>query len=405
MDGWRELCGFHSINLEDKSMHTAETKRRDVVVVGAGPVGLSLALGLARRGRDVLVLEKKPTTAEHSRAPAIWPATQEIMTGLGVIDAFLDEGIIIRRLELWDVDRDCVLLSVPLEELADETPYPQLLIVPQSRTERLLLEALQREPTAEIRFSCQVTDLVQDPSHVEVRYRQSNVESSVKARFVAGCDGAHSTVRERLGASFEGTTYPIRAALADVEIDAGPGLRFPRISSRPRIAIGIRMKARLWRLILPFAETDRLPLERRIEEAVASLFHTDYRLVWQSEFRLHRRVSSRFVDGRVVLAGDAAHLNSPVGGQGMNAGIKDTTLLTEAMIEALDRDANNPLLEFGRQRRKEIQVGVNRFTDLLTRVLLMGRGRMLRPVLRLANGAMRVPVVRRRFLRRLAMLE
>lgn len=386
-------------------MGTAETKKWDVVVVGAGPVGLSLALGLARQGRDVLVLEKEAATAEHSRAPAIWPATQEILANLGAINAFLNEGLTLRRLEFWNVDRASLLLSVPLEELADETPYPQLLIIPQSRTEELLLKALQREPNAEVRFSCKVTDLIQEQAKVKVRYRCPTADSEITARFVAGCDGAHSRVREIIGASFEGVTYQIRAALADIELNPGPDWRFPRISTQPRIAIGIRMKARLWRLILPFADTDRIPLERRIEEAAASLFDSDYHLLWQSEFRLHRRVSSRFMEGRVVLAGDAAHLNSPIGGQGMNAGIKDAALLTEALIKALDEDSSYPLRVFARERQKEIRAGVNRFTDLLTKALLTGKGRMLQPMLRLANAAMRISPLRRRFLRRLAMLD
>ena len=165
-------------------MATTDAKRWDVVVVGAGPVGLSLALGLARREHSVLVLEKEATTSEHSRAPAIWPGTQEILAGLGVIRSFLNEGIVVRKLQLWDADRRAVLLSLPLEELAGQTAYPHLLVLPQSRTERLLLEALQREPTAEVRFSCEATGCVQEIQHQDCHDRRSRYPQSLSGTVV-----------------------------------------------------------------------------------------------------------------------------------------------------------------------------------------------------------------------------
>lgn len=383
----------------------AETEDWDVVIAGAGPVGLSLALGLAQRGRRVLVLEQEPGTSKHSRAPAIWPGTQQILANLGQIDRFLNEGILVQKLKLWDIERKRVLFSAPLEELAERTPFPHLLILPQSDTERLLLEAVQREPTAEVQFSSEVTGFDQGDSQVAVHYQFGGETKIATARYLAGCDGAHSIVREKLGASFEGITYKVQAALADIEIADSQNLRFPRLCTRPFLGIGIRLKGDVWRLILPFPRTDQIPLDERVAGVAKKLFDRDYRPVWQSEFHLHRRVSSIFAEGRVVLAGDAAHLNSPVGGQGMNAGIQDAALLTEAMHEALEKDANDSIPNFAEARRKEVQTGVNRFTNLLTRVLLFRRGRLIRPVLRLANLMLRVSPLRRRFLRNLAMLD
>lgn len=144
-------------------------EERQVVIAGAGPVGLTLALSLARRGLDVLVLEKKDRTAEHSRAPGIWSRSQQIFDGLGVLERFNDHAIVLPRLQLWDADHDRQLIELPMEELRDETPHAQLMIVPQSTTERLLCDAVRE--IAEVRFSNEVTELEQDERAVNVIVR------------------------------------------------------------------------------------------------------------------------------------------------------------------------------------------------------------------------------------------
>lgn len=386
-------------------------ERCEVVIVGAGPVGLALALGLARVGRRVVVLEKEPGTAEFSRAPAIWPRTQEVLDGLGVVPRFIAEGIRLEKVRLRDADRDRDLLTIPLEELKDETTFPWLLILPQSVTERLLLDAVHEQGSAQVRFSSEVTHLEQDASTVRVTYRRDGSDHLVEADFAVGCDGAHSVVRDVLGSSFEGVTYSARAALADLVLPSAPDhLTGPRISTRKGLAVALRIDERRWRLILPFKEDASLSLDRRVERAARGLFpHVDsaedYESVWQSEFRLHRRIASRFVDGRIALAGDAAHLNSPVGGQGMNAGLQDVEVLCRVLLEALESDDVDQLTDYDRARREAIEDGVNRFTDRMTRILLFRGGRLVRPILRIVSLALEIPPLRRRFLRGLAMLD
>jgi 2-polyprenyl-6-methoxyphenol hydroxylase-like FAD-dependent oxidoreductase len=147
----------------------------DVVVAGAGPVGLSPAVGLARAGHSVLVLEKEPGTSEHSRAPLIWPRTLEILDGLEIVDRLLDEEIALSRIELWDADQDRVLFEGDLGELGGETGFPHLLICPQSTTERLLHEALKDAPSGDVLFSAEVVDLRQTNGMVKTRYESEGV--------------------------------------------------------------------------------------------------------------------------------------------------------------------------------------------------------------------------------------
>lgn len=367
-------------------------------------MGLCLGLGLARQGTEVLLLEKNPDTAEHSRAPAIWPATQEILADLGVIDQFLQQAITVPRLSLQDVDKQRTLFCAPLAQLSDITSYPQLLVLPQSDTEAILRDALLQQPTARLRFNCKVESVSQQQQGVQLSYTAPEGRRRAQCRIAVGCDGGKSLVREQIGAALEGKTYQAQAALADVDIEDSAHLPFPRLTTSPALAIGIRMTDNRWRLILPFAPGDSIPLDQRIEEAVQSLFGKPYHNVWQSEFRLHQRLSTLFSQGAIVLAGDAAHLNSPVGGQGMNAGIIDASLLGPAILAALDKGTDAPLHHYAQSRRDEIQSGVNRFTDKLTRILLWRQGRMIRLVLSLANMAMAVPPVRRRILKKMAML-
>jgi 2-polyprenyl-6-methoxyphenol hydroxylase-like FAD-dependent oxidoreductase len=387
-------------------MQNDRTDRCDVVIVGAGPVGLCLGLWLARRGRDVVVLEKHDSTARHSRAPAIWPATQEILGDLGVIEALSCEGIVVPQLQLFDVDQNRTLFSAPIAELANRTRYPHLLILPQSRTEALLRDALERQPSAKLRFACEATGFAREPDGVVVSYRngQNDAGATLTGRVVVGCDGAKSMVRAAIGAELAGETYAVEAALADVEVAGSEGLAFPRLTTDPSIAVGIRMGKTLWRLILPFAVEQSTPMDQRIEQAVARLLGRPYRVVWQSQFKLHRRLSSSFASGRIALAGDAAHLNSPVGGQGMNAGIKDASLLGPALLATLDGGSVQPIHDYALSRRREIESGVNRFTNRMTRVLLWRRGKMLRSALATAQALMHIPAVRRRVLLQMAML-
>lgn len=383
-----------------------EESNCDVAVVGAGPVGLAVALGLAQNDWSVLVLEKNEDLSEHSRAPLIWPRTQEILSELGALSHFEKEGIVRSRIQLWNADREQPLLHYPIEELRGETPFPQVIICPQSRTERILYEALQEEGSAEVRFSTEVTELQQNPGSVEVQFDRNGQSGSVTAAYVAGCDGAHSRVRDAVADSFSGQTYSAQAALADLTFDQEQNVRFPRMTRKRGVATTLRIDDDLWRLIMPRASKEGPSLDERIEQAVTGLFPPcGYETVWKSEFNLHRRVSSSFAHRRVVLAGDAAHLTSPVGGQGMNLGLQDASALVGALGKALKRDTPASFSAYTSERRDAIETGAVWATDRLTQFLLARRGTFLVPFLRLFGFALRLRPLRRAVMRRMAMLD
>lgn len=378
----------------------------DVIIAGAGPVGLSLALALARAGKSVLVLEKEAQLPEHSRAPAIWPRTQEILAGLGVIDRFLHDGIVLSTFYFFDADAHKVRLELPLHELKGKTPYPHLLILPQDKTERFLYEALLRLPHVQVQFNSEVTGFEDQGGRVRIRCSTKGTASDLEAFYLVGCDGAHSKVREVLGFSLEGFTYDSAAALADIRLQSSEDYAFPRFSRKGVFAVALKMQPRLWRLIFPYPVTDTTPLEERIRVSTAHLFPGAlYDLVWQSEFRLHRRVTTSFVRGRIALAGDAAHLNSPIGGQGMNAGIQDAEVLARCLLQALEQDNPALLKPYEAARLPAIRRGVNRFTNQLTRILLFQNGRYLPWVLTVMGLLLRLPFLRKNFLHRVAMLR
>lgn len=379
----------------------------DVIIVGAGPVGLTLALALGISGVTVLVLEKKEQPSPHSRAPGIWPATLELLADLGVVRQFLDRGIVIEEFTVRNAANDKKIISLPLTELSTETAFPQFLVLPQNVTEEILLDNLKLYPTVEIKMSAEVQVISQSEDEVEIQYKKNEVVCSARSKFAAGCDGARSIIRKSLNLQLEGITYDIVAALVDVKLRGRTDYPFPRLAVKNKIpAIGLRLNDSLWRVILPFARDSNVELDTRIKNSIAALFpDSDYDMEWKSEFELHRRVCPSFVVGRIALAGDAAHLNSPVGGQGMNSGMQDAFCLHRALIEALHFNRPLALKYYDCTRRSGVTGKVNRFTGGLTRILLAGEGKYIHYIFYLTQQLIRVRYLRSKLLRSLSMLS
>jgi 2-polyprenyl-6-methoxyphenol hydroxylase-like FAD-dependent oxidoreductase len=383
-----------------------------VLIAGAGPVGLSLALGLARHGVKSIVVERDDSLSEQSKAPGILPRTLEIFEQWGIAEEIVRRGIYIRSLVPRLAATNEPLLTVPLDQLSDECVFAGFCVLEQGQTERVLFEAIEAAGFSEVRFGHQLTAFSERDGGIESTIRFSGEEYAIRSRFLAGCDGASSTLRELLGLPFEGVTYPLDAVLADVRFtDARAELPFPRLAaSGRRFSFAIRLESGAWRIVsvVP-ADVDELEdrkVDREtVDDLVELLFGAGkYESSWSSRFHLHRRSAPRYRHGRVVLAGDAAHVNSPVGAEGMNAGIHDAHNLAWKIAAILDGGDEGSLLEsYHSERHEVITTEVNRFTDLLTRIVL--NRRFLAPLLALLGRAVpRIRPIRRRLLRRAMML-
>jgi 2-polyprenyl-6-methoxyphenol hydroxylase-like FAD-dependent oxidoreductase len=285
------------------------------------------------------------------------------------------------------------------------------MILEQGKTEKLLLEAVRESGRCDVRFNARAIALEQGERSTAVTIRDANGDHALAAHFVVGCDGASSFVREALRLPFDGITYSTRPMLADVRIDDGrDSLPWPRLfNGHGGLTVAIRLEARLWRIIRleSSREKDDDVPESEVGVRVAEVLGSGaFELVWASRFRIHLRSSPRFRVGRVLLAGDAAHIHSPVGGQGMNAGIQDAHNLAWKLAAALRGGDVERLLDSYDVERRAVVVGsVSTYTDLLTRVLLLPPPFIRATVFFLLRAMLRIRRVRTRMLRRTTMIN
>jgi len=397
-----------------------------VAIVGAGPVGLSLALGLARQGVRSVILEKEDSTSDQSRAPGIHVRTREIFRQWGVENRILEAGTLISDVALHSaIPGRKPLLALNFGDLEAEADQPGILVLEQTETERILLEAVRGTGMVETRFGAEVVGLGEEGGDGVLltvngaagRHEGRHEEPyEVWAPFVVGCDGAGSFVRKALGLPFEGVTYGIRPVLADVRIsDERDALPWPRVrDSREGFAFALRLRPGMWRLVrldrgsgdADDSRENREPAASEVEAIAHDLLGPgSVEHVWSSRFRIHRRSAPTYRVGRVLLAGDAAHLHSPAGGMGMNAGIQDAHNLAWKLASVLRGGDVKRFLDSYDAERRPVVGTVSRSTDVVTRLALQTPPLVRRAVFLLWGAALGIAPLRRVALRRMAMID
>ena len=338
-------------------MNTAATRDTDVLIVGAGPTGLVLALWLTRMGVRVRIVDKTAEPGTTSRALAVQARTLELYNQIGLADAVIERGWKTIAVNLW-VDGKKAAHAVFGEMGAGVSPFPYALIFPQDEHERLLIDRLA-EAGVHIERQTELLGFDDAGGRVLARLKRPDGASEKwEAAYIAGCDGAHSAVREALKIGFPGGTYDHLFYVADVEASGATmnGELHVALDRTDFLAVFPLKGAGRARLIGTVREESEHQKENLswndVSKRVIEWIRIDVeRVNWFSTYRVHHRVADHFRKSCAFLLGDAAHIHSPVGGQGMNTGIGDAVNLAWKLAAVVHGRAGAPLLDSYEQER------------------------------------------------------
>jgi 2-polyprenyl-6-methoxyphenol hydroxylase-like FAD-dependent oxidoreductase len=383
--------------MSDPRIPSSSSFDTDVLIVGAGPAGLTLATALAARGANFMLIDRQAEGANTSRAAVVHAHTLEALEPLQVAGRLVERGVQAQRFTIRDRDR--VLVPIGFDQLP--TRYPYTLMVSQAVTESVLLERL-RELGGQVLRPRVLTDLRQDANGATATLDDGR---HVRARYVVGADGMHSTVREQAGIGFTGGSYGESFLLADVRLTGGvPHDEVILYFSPAGMVVVAPLPGGAHRIVATVANAPEHPDAGYLQALLDARGPASERAVvrevlWGSRFRVHHRLADAYRTGRVLLAGDAAHVHSPAGGQGMNVGIVDAITLADALSQALA--GNEAALDTYGTTRRPVAGQVIALADRLTRMATA------RPALRAARNLLlrtlsRVPMVRRQLAWRLS---
>jgi 2-polyprenyl-6-methoxyphenol hydroxylase-like FAD-dependent oxidoreductase len=354
------------------------TRKTEVLIVGAGPTGLAIACQLIRYGVDFVIIDTREGTTPFSKAIGVQARTLEIYEQIDLAQKLIEEGSITTSVRILEGGEARV--EIPLTQLGEGmSPYPYLLIVEQGKHEHLLYEFMKSHGR-DVLWQTSLSDFSEDGAGVVGTIVNVNGEEQrVEARYLVACDGSKSSVRHGLGLKFEGSTFERLFYVADVNLKWGfPHDMLTSCVARDRSTAFFPMKGEdRYRIVGVFPEnTDKDPSEIPYEEIEQQIIEDTqlndldiYQVNWFSTYKVHSRRVNQFSSGRCFLAGDAAHIHSPVGAQGMNTGIQDGYNLAWKLAMVLRGEAGAKILDSYNEERgavaKRLLETTDRMFDLL----------------------------------------
>lgn len=334
------------------------TKR--VLIAGMGPAGLVAGLILARAGIQVSLFEAETELPTDLRASTFHPPTLDMLADLGLADMLVEQGLVAPAYQ-WRDRTTGDAATFDLGCLKGQTGYPFRLQCEQWKLTRAARDALVAEDCAEIIFGWAASGVAQDTDGVHLTLTRGDVTRTETGDFLIGADGASSAVRRALGIAFEGFTYPEQWVVASTPVDFAtklPGLAPVTYTADAEDWFVLLQTRDLWRVLIPVADDadpDLILSDAWIEEKLQGIAPHDgaYPIAHRTIYRVHQRVADRYCEGRAAIVGDAAHINNPLGGMGMNGGIHDAVNLAQKLIAAFNDDADlqDLLAHYSEQRR------------------------------------------------------
>ena len=337
---------------------------RTVLIAGGGPVGVIAALALARQGIPVHVFEAEDRVNDAPRAATTHAATLEMLDELGLVDEVIRRGLVEPLFRTWDRSTGKLVAEFDFGVLKNDTRYPFAVQCEQHKLAGMAIARLRNFPHANVEFSARVTALRQTGDAVEITVETAAGTRTVMGAYLIGADGGRSTVRKALDIAFDGYTHPERFLILTTPFDIGskfPGCTRNYLSDPQDWCALFKVSgddgAGLWRVLsstrLEQSEADLFDddaVERRLQKFIPK--DGRYAIVHRNLYNVHQRVAASFRQGRVFLAGDAAHVNNPLGGLGLNFGIHDAVELAGLLGRVLRREAPEDVLDaYDRHRR------------------------------------------------------